>query len=386
MSVYFDVSEFITNPLRTGIQRVTAELASHWPDPRELVPVRITRDARMVRLPGSTLAAIDDYFRRPAHQIAESLTRIREIMGLSETGPHVPLVRGDSLVCSEVFWDPVRINFYEGLPTELHRCYCFLIHDLLPMTHPQYFGPDLPHEIIHRYFRLIRNIPNVAFTSKATQRAYYGRLLRVSKLCGPTIRLGSDGLGPRHQAVHRPLPAKRFVVACTIEPRKNHSLVLDAFEPILTMAPEVELLFVGRIGWADPKLIARIERLQQRYPSFRVYCDVDDGAMRHYIESARATIFVSAAEGFGLPPVESLWLGTPVIATDDIPSLENVADDGICRVSPLTEGHLRQAVLAFLNDDFYRKKAAEAQGITLPAWSDFAGGISDWVREMRFSA
>jgi glycosyltransferase involved in cell wall biosynthesis len=385
MSVYFDLSEFLTNPLRTGIQRVTAELCLHWPDPTELIPVRITRDERMVRLPGNALAAVEDYFRRPAYQIPESLTRIQEMIGVSESGPHVPLARGDSLVCSEVFWDPVRINFYEGRPTELHCCYCFLIHDLLPMTHPQYFAPDPPHEIICRYFRLIRNVPNVAFTSKATQQAYYGRLLRESKLRGPTIRLGSDGLGPRRQSGHRPLPAKRFVVACTIEPRKNHALVLDAFEPILAMAPEVELLFVGRVGWADPKLITRIERLQQRYPNFRVFCDVDDGTMRHYVESARATIFVSAAEGFGLPAVESLWLGTPVIASDDIPSLEKVTDDGTCRVSPLTEDRLRQAVLAFLDDDFYRRKAAEARGITLPAWSDFAAGIADWVREARFS-
>jgi glycosyltransferase involved in cell wall biosynthesis len=155
----------------------------------------------------------------------------------------------------------------------------------------------------------------------------------------------------------------------------------------MAMAPEVELLFVGRVGWADPKLISRIEHLQERYPSFRVHYDVDDMTMRYYIESARATIFVSAVEGFGLPPVESLWLGTPVIASDDIPSLEELADDGICRVSPLTEGRLRQAVIAFLDDEFYRKKEAETRGLALPAWADFAGKISDWINnKVGFSA
>src|ERR1700730_10973076 len=122
MSVYVDLSEFLDRPLRTGIQRVTAELCAQWPDPTELIPVRITRDTRMVRLSGDTVSTIKDYFRSPADHVAECLTRIREIVELSETSPHVPLVRGDSLVCSELFCDPGRIYFYESRAPELHSC------------------------------------------------------------------------------------------------------------------------------------------------------------------------------------------------------------------------------------------------------------------------
>src|SRR6266849_6816895 len=104
MSVYFDISEFLSSPHRTGIQRVTAELCSHWPDPSDLIPVKITRDARMTRLPENAFGIIRDYFRSPAGETSECLTRIQKIATISETGPHVPLVPGDILICSEVFW------------------------------------------------------------------------------------------------------------------------------------------------------------------------------------------------------------------------------------------------------------------------------------------
>jgi glycosyltransferase involved in cell wall biosynthesis len=159
-------------------------------------------------------------------------------------------------------------------------------------------------------------------------------------------------------------------------------LVLDAFEPILSSVPEVELTFVGRIGWVAPELVERIGRMRERYPNFTVCPDADDGMARRYVENCRATIYVSAAEGFGLPPVESLWLGTPVIASDGIPSLEEYGSRGICLVQPLDQHCLRQAVISFLDDKFHQKKAAEARRLPLPTWASLAAQVADWLESV----
>src|SRR6516162_8787402 len=135
MSLYIDISEFLSSPHRTGIQRVTGELIWHWPRGYPMAAVMITRDARMVRLPENAVAVIKDYFGSTEHQVSGFLAQIESMRAAAEASPHVPLLPDDLLLCPEVFWDPVRIYFYESRTPELHGCYRFIIYDLLVLTH-----------------------------------------------------------------------------------------------------------------------------------------------------------------------------------------------------------------------------------------------------------
>ena len=101
--------------------------------------------------------------------------------------------------------------------------------------------------------------------------------------------------------------------------------------------------------------------------------------MAEYVRNARATLSPSSAEGFGLPPVESLWLGTPVVASKHIPSLEQIGSRGVCQVDPLDAAGIRAAVLSLLEPDYYSKKAAEAADLELPVWKGFAEQTAAWV-------
>jgi glycosyltransferase involved in cell wall biosynthesis len=156
-------------------------------------------------------------------------------------------------------------------------------------------------------------------------------------------------------------------------------IVLEAFESILEAVPGVELVFIGRIGWITSADRERLENFRESHPSFRLVTDADDETIRNCVSNARATIFVSAAEGFGLPPVESLWLGTPVIASKHLPSLEELGDEGVCIVDPLSSATVRDTAMALLDEAFYRTKVVQASRLDLPRWECFAHGIAEWT-------
>jgi glycosyltransferase involved in cell wall biosynthesis len=277
----------------------------------------------------------------------------------------------------ELFYDPARVAYYRDLgDRELKRCR-FLIYDLIPIEYPEYF-PGLRFEVVCPYFQMIRRVPHCAFISEATQRAYYHRLLRVRELKGVVLRLGCDGLGPRPAEVARNKPLM-FTVLGRVEPSKNPGIILDAFEPLLREMPNLRLVFLGKIGSISSALVERLERMAAD-PSSGVqhHSKADDALIRSYVDQSRATIFVSGAEGFGLPPVESLWRGTPVIASARIPSLEKIGETGVHLVEPLTDSALRRAICLFLDDEYSSLKSAETLGLDLPTWRSFTEQVAEW--------
>jgi glycosyltransferase involved in cell wall biosynthesis len=167
----------------------------------------------------------------------------------------------------------------------------------------------------------------------------------------------------------------------TVEPRKRTSLALDAFETLFPAHPDLMLTVVGRIGCVDAPTARRFHALQEQRPKqFRLFQDVPDSVIRDVLSHSRATLFLSAAEGFGLPPVESLFSGIPVIASRGIPSLEAIGERGVRLVDGNVES-VRRAVLDFCNDEYYAKKRQEAQSLTLPTWKSFCQETRAWVHD-----
>ena len=371
MSIYIDLSEFLLHPLTTGIQRVTIELC--WRLPAGLsIPIRL-HSGQYVSLSDELRKAVADYFSDA------SPSRAAEIRGLAATnvGEVIRLSEHDTLLVSEVFFEPGRLAWFSHMPDREFRNVRFVIHDLLPLTHPQYFIATESEQLCG-YFHIIRQAHHCVFTSEYTRSLYSKYLTPAAQHNSIVIPLGSDSLGPR--AV-RPLYNRKlsFNVVGTIEPRKNHELILDAFEPLLKDIPELTLSFIGRMGWIGSNFTRRVQDLAKGNNSgFRFYSGLADDTIRNCIEECRATIYVSSAEGYGLPPVESLWAGTPVIASRAIPSLHSIGTAGIHYVDPLTPENLRSAIRCFLDDEYANEKTRQALRLTLPTWESFASEILKW--------
>lgn len=371
MRVYIDLTEFLGNPTLSGIQRVTAELCRCWPN-QDLRPIRLTQKGKLVELPTSLIGAIARSFQdRDGPAVGKLRASRKAIAAVPADGPEVILV-------PELFYDQQRVEFFRHLDDRSLQRYRFIIYDLIPILHPEYFAGEIPYDVICGYFSVIRNIPQCGFISEATRNLYCRRLRRLPCSTGAVFRLGSNGLGPRPATPEDSRPL-HFCAVGSIETRKNHALILDAFEPLLGTVEGLRLTFLGREAWVDPVFKERLHRMAaENRAEFQWIPDGSDDCIRRHVESARATVFVSSVEGFGLPPVESLWLGTPVIVSPNIPSLEAIGSQGIEMVDPLDALTLRQAVMKFTDDRFAISKAREAREVLLPTWASFARDVADW--------
>lgn len=114
-----------------------------------------------------------------------------------------------------------------------------------------------------------------------------------------------------------------IITVGTIEPRKNHLLLVDAFEQIANQG--IDLVVVGGIGWKSEKIIERFKT--SKYASqIHMLNNLGDGDLPALYTGASAFALPSYYEGFGFPPLEAMGCGTPVVSAPG-GSLEEVIED-----------------------------------------------------------
>jgi glycosyltransferase involved in cell wall biosynthesis len=124
-------------------------------------------------------------------------------------------------------------------------------------------------------------------------------------------------------------------------------------------------------------LAARIRGLARRRPELRSHGPVDDDGLARLYEGARACALPTIAEGCGLPLLESLWMGVPVVCSD-IPALVEGASGGGCLTLPVGDRSAwKDGLRRILTDDgLHSRLASEAGSRPLPTWADAARTVS----------
>ncbi|MCA9181093.1 MAG: glycosyltransferase [Planctomycetales bacterium] len=107
-----------------------------------------------------------------------------------------------------------------------------------------------------------------------------------------------------------------YLCVNTFDPRKNHALLLDAFDQLWAKGNDVRLCLVGRVGWKCHEILRRISDHNELNQRLFVFHDATDAEINYCYQRARAVITTSKDEGFGLPIVESLSRGRTTLASD----------------------------------------------------------------------
>jgi glycosyltransferase involved in cell wall biosynthesis len=194
---------------------------------------------------------------------------------------------------------------------------------------------------------------------------------------GPVLPLGGDGLHLERQ-IFAP-ERSDFVWLGTIEPRKNCAAVLRAFMKLWSEGTDVNLVMIGRCevtAREEEQLLSQL-RNERR---FRHIVDASDATVRDLLRGARALIFPSENEGFGIPPLEALHAGIPVIVWHGLPALTNLRPVGQVRLDRVSFDAIADAVRWFLDDTNAKRMWSEAATLTVPKWSDFARACADWAQ------
>ena len=187
-----------------------------------------------------------------------------------------------------------------------------LIHDTIPLDWPQLQRDGTVAQFRTRLEVARRFADRIICTSDACA-ADVRRHLGVAAPPMVTARLGVDTPRPAPEEIPLGLMPLRpyFVILGTIEPRKNHALLLDVWDDWGPGAPE--LLICGRRGWRNADVFARLDA---GVPHVTEAPDLSDGAVAALLQGSQGLLFPSLAEGYGLPPLEAAALGVPVICAE----------------------------------------------------------------------
>lgn len=170
-----------------------------------------------------------------------------------------------------------------------------------------------------------------------------------------------------------------IVILCvgTVEPRKNHIVLLDAFEEIVRRGKaDIRLMIVGRR--TDPDLARAVRERVARNPGIIWNDDADDRSLAQLYRECDFTVFPSVEEGFGLPILESLWNGKPCICAD-FGAMSEVAAGGGCVAVDVRDTKVLADAIASLVDDKARRSVLTQQALKRPfkAWSNYADEIAE---------
>lgn len=258
----------------------------------------------------------------------------------------------------------------------------YLIHDLIPVTHPQFCRTGERARHRERMRTVLTTAAAVIGNSQATldELAAFARREELPNPPQLAAWLGADPLPGA--AKSRPGDRPTFVTLGTIEARKNHLLLLDVWsrlaERLGPAAPR--LLIIGQRGWEAAEVFERLDRSDQLRGHVIELNDCIDDELARHLASARALLFPSFAEGYGLPLIEALGAGVPAIASD-LPVFRETCGDIPDYLSPFDTSGWEATILDYAR----RESAARAaqlerlKGFRAPAWETHFAIVERWL-------
>lgn len=177
------------------------------------------------------------------------------------------------------------------------------------------------------------------------------------------------------------LPDRFILFVGTLEPRKNLRRLIEAFALLSGDDPDVKLVIVGASGWLTSDLAPHVQsRGLSDHVIFTGY--VSDEDLPRWYQAATVFCYPSLYEGFGLPVLEAMACGTPVV-TSRTSSLPEVAGDAALLVDPTDVRGLANALQSVLADDA-RQRAMSAAGSARShaySWERTAAATLDVIRD-----
>lgn len=303
---------------------------------------------RMSRLPGGAT------FQTLARSIASPVANVL----FGRDGPRQALLLSNCrYILPEVPQTTTSTSLLGWLKTDMNVQLTTALHDFLPITSPMFSAPDQRLEHIE-FSRVVAASKKVVVASPHLRREVLamrdlyqpGHLLEVEH-----VPYGIDALTWHEQ----PQPARgqpEFLMIGSMDDRKNHRLALLALADLSRQGCPTTLHVVGgprpvsretrqALAWARQVGVAVLEHPR-----------ATDGEIKGLMRNCVASFYLSWAEGFGLPVLESLACGLPVIASDIPSNADHCHYGGVVLVSPRDPSELAAIVGRLLDDSEYLQR------------------------------
>ena len=264
------------------------------------------------------------------------------------------------------------------------------VYDIIPITHPQFCYEETTFLFMNYIGAYLLYADIVITSTRSTLDEVFelkNKLGIDREIRGSFSWLGSDFVGEKKTNTGEvkdvvKLATKSPYILCvgTIEPRKNHVFLLDAFEKAL-YKKGINLVIAGKVGWNVEELMQRIQKSEYYNKQLFRLTGLDDNEIEYLYQNALALAFPTYNEGFGLPMVEALERGTPVLASD-IPVLREVGGEYCEYFSLEDEKEFVQKVCNYIeHEDEYQKIKDRVSTFTSFTWEETAKRIIDALNE-----
>jgi glycosyltransferase involved in cell wall biosynthesis len=239
-----------------------------------------------------------------------------------------------------------------------------VVHDLVAFLFPKSHSKRAM--IIERLTlkKALKKAAKVLVVSENTQNDLvelfnYPKSLIFEVPCAPHD-LYKDELDPKESAKVREkynLPEKYILGVGTLEPRKNFATLIKSFVSIKRKFPEYKLVIVGKPGWKHQELKRAVKEFGLTEDvTFTGY--MEDKDLHHTYNLAEVFVFPSLYEGFGIPPLEAMASGCPVVASNAASLPEVVGDAGLL-IEPKNSHKIADAVIDVIENTQLRNMLIE---------------------------
>lgn len=274
-------------------------------------------------------------------------------------------------------------SYFEWLEARPDVKCVFFVHDLLPLEMPEYF----PKSEYERHGRRLDNVARFAsgviVASESVQEALQSYLRRIGRI-GLPICVAPLPVAPVFAAPRSKNPGlcetPYFVMCGTIEPRKNHLMLLHVWRQLAikhgSSAPK--LVVIGNRGWKYDLVADLLENSPLLHSHVIEVSGLTTPALKSVFDGARALLMPSFAEGYGLPVREALMAGLRVIAAD-IPAFRGIKDPRLSLLSPINGDAWLAMIEAFAAPDLPGEMSARIPGLD---WDEYFGSVDEFIENL----
>ncbi len=379
MKIYIDVSELSKVNFVSGIQRVVIEVVTRW--------INCDYDVCLLSFNEKKRAFFvidnDKFVEYYTKHLNKKQFITKKEMQISEFGS------GDVFFDIDSVWmNSLKRSYLLPILKSQSVTLVSHIYDIIPITEPQYC-----HELTVLHFMdylgaHIENSDLIIANANATIDAIrkvdaHG----IGKYDSRVVKLGSNLKSRKEELtvsgkIQDIVASGTYILMVgTMEPRKNHKFILEAFEKEL-FDKDVHLVFAGRLGWNMESFMEIIKHHPQLGKKFFYIGGASDDEILYLYEHAFFVAFASYNEGFGLPIIESFANGTPVLAAD-IPVLRETGGDYCDYFSLDDSQEFIDKVNYYLSDsNAYQEKKKLIREYTAVSWDESAKEMYDAIASL----
>ncbi|MBI3363705.1 MAG: glycosyltransferase family 4 protein [Ignavibacteriae bacterium] len=234
--------------------------------------------------------------------------------------------------------------------------YVVTIHDMISYLHPQYFTPKMQmwqHLFVTNAVKVADHIISDSHTTKQDIMKFFPvedkKISVIAPWFDQKFAPVTDVSLLEKTRQRYSLPKKYILYLGTIEPRKNVAGIVQAYGLLpQRLREEYALVLGGSLGWYTEEILAQIEKTRSQ-GKIHMLDYVEHRHLTALYTMARAFVFPAFYEGFGLPPLEAMACGTPVI-TSNVSAIPEVVGDAALMVNPSDTQELSDAIVRLLED------------------------------------